>query len=150
MSAHSPLDPGYQERVRQSFDRQRFAATLGASLARVAPGEVDVALPFGAALTQQHGFLHGGVTSAIADIACGFAALTLMPADAAVLTVEFKVNMLAPGRGERFTARGRVVKAGQALMVSTCEVVAHGLGADRTVALMQATMMVVKGRGIAD
>ena len=150
MTTFQPADPGYAQRVRRSFERQTFGATMGATLARVEPGEVDVALPFGPGLAQQHGYLHGGVTAAIADMACGFAALSLMPAAAAVLTVEFKVNMLSPGLGERFTARGRVVKAGQSLMVTSCEVVAHRAGAERPVALMQATMMVVKGRGIAD
>ncbi len=150
MPAFQPADPDFERRVRQSFGRQAFSAMIGASLARVAPGEVDIDLPYGPLLTQQHGYLHGGVSTAIVDVACGYAALSLMPAGVAVLTVEFKVNLLAPGRGDRFTARGRVVKPGQAIMVCAGEVVAHRDGQERSVALMQATMMVVRDRGIVD
>jgi uncharacterized protein (TIGR00369 family) len=101
MVTSPPADPGFERRVRQSFERQAFTAGLGATLARVAPGEVDVAVAHRPDLAQQHGYLHGGVTAAIADVACGYAALSLMPPGVAVLTVEFTVNMLAPGRGER-------------------------------------------------
>lgn len=138
-----PPDPDFERRVRESFARQRAMATLGASVARVAPGEVDIELPFRVELTQQHGFLHGGVMTAVVDSACGYAALTLMPAGMAVLTVEFKVNLLAPGRGDAFLARGRVVKPGRTLMICTGELLARADGRERSVALMQATMMVV-------
>jgi uncharacterized protein (TIGR00369 family) len=98
-----------EERVRVSFARQGLLATLGAQVVHVAPGEVDVELAFDERLTQQHGYLHAGALTAALDSACGYSALTLMPEEAAVLTVEFKVNLLAPAEGERFLARGRVV-----------------------------------------
>jgi uncharacterized protein (TIGR00369 family) len=144
-------DPGFERKVRESFARQRAMATLGASLARVVPGEVDLTLPFRADLTQQHGFLHGGVITAVVDSACGYAALSLMPAGTAVLTVEFKVNLVSPGRGERFLARGRVIRPGRTLMVCAGEMVVDEPGAEQVVALMQATMMVIRDRaGMAD
>lgn len=146
MPAFEPLDPAWEDRVRRSFARQRALATLGATLARVAPGEVEIHLPFRPELSQQHGFLHAGVTTAVVDTACGYAALTLMPAGAAVLSVEFKVNLLAPGQGSLFVATGRVVKPGRSVTVCTGEVEARGEGRPRTVALMQATMMAVRDR----
>ena len=119
---------------------------LGASLERVAPGEVDIRLPFRAELTQQHGFLHAGVTTSIADSACGYAALTLMPPGAAVLTVEFKVNLLAPAEGDRIVAEGFVVKPGRTLCVTRGEVHAEHGGRRKLVALMQQTLMVMHGK----
>ena len=121
--------------------------TLGARLERVAPGEVVIALPFRADLTQQHGFLHAGVTAALADSACGYAALTLMEPEVAVLSVEFKINLLAPARGERFEAAARVVKAGRTLMICSAEVRAIGGEAAGPIAVMQGTMMAVRDRG---
>jgi uncharacterized protein (TIGR00369 family) len=106
-----PQDPDFEARVRRSFALQRVMETIGARLARVAPGEVDVELPFRDDLTQQNGFLHAGIVSTVLDSACGYAAFTLMPADAGVLSIEFKVNLLAPARGERVIARGRVVRS---------------------------------------
>lgn len=155
MTALEPQDPGFAARVQASFARQTFMATLGASLAHVAPGFVVIALPFRDALTQQHGFLHAGVVSAVVDSACGYAALTLMPAGAAVLSVEFKVNMLAPASGKRFEARGRVRKAGRTITVCEGEMRAFadetGGGDGTLVALMQGTMMTVRDRpGLAD
>jgi uncharacterized protein (TIGR00369 family) len=151
--SRAPRDPDYEARVRESFGRQRFMATLGARLERVAPGEVTVRLPFGAELTQQHGVLHAGALTAAVDSACGYAALTLMPPGAAVLSVEFKVNLLAPAAGREFVATGRVVRAGRTLTVCAGEVVAlrDGGGEPEVVALMQATMMAVHDRpGFAD
>jgi uncharacterized protein (TIGR00369 family) len=140
-----------EQRVRASFERQAFMRLLGASVARVAPGEVDIELPFRADLVQQHGYLHAGVTSAIADSACGYAALTLMSADAAVLSVEYKVNMLAPAEGRRFLARGRVVKSGRTVTVVRAEVLAFDAQGDaRPVLEMLGTMISAKGRGITD
>jgi uncharacterized protein (TIGR00369 family) len=147
MPSFEPVDPAFEPRVRASFARQQLlTATLGATLERVAPGEVDVRLPFRAALSQQHGFLHGGAITSIVDAACGYAALTLMPAGAAVLSVEFKVNFLAPGGGETFLARGRVLKAGRTVTVCTGEVLASGRGQEKLVATMTATMMTVRDR----
>jgi len=117
--------------------------TIGARLLAVEPGKVEIELPFSSALTQQHGFIHAGITSTIADTACGYAALSLMPPDAAVLTTEFKVNLLAPAKGERFVAVGRVVRPGRTLMVCLGEVFAEEGGKRKQVALMTASMMVI-------
>lgn len=150
MPAFQPSDPDFERRVRASFAEQRVMTTLGARLAHLAPGEVDVVLPFRPDLTQQHGFLHAGITTTIVDSACGYAALSLMPADAAVLTVEFKVNLLAPAQGERFLARGRIVKPGRTVTVAAGEVLALTGGEERLVATMTATIMCVRGRALRD
>lgn len=150
MPAFQPSDPDFEKRVHASFARQRAMATVGASLSHVAPGEVDIVLPFREDLGQQHGFLHAGISTAVVDTACGYAALTLMPPGAAVLTIEFKVNLLAPGEGERFVARGRVVKPGRTITVTSGEVIAVRRGEERLVATMSATMMTLRDRGIAD
>ena len=118
-------------------------ATLGARLVSVAPGAVALELPFDPRLTQQNGFLHAGVVAALADNACGYAALSLMPADADVLSVEFKVNLMKPAAGPLFRAEGRVVRAGRTLTVCTAEVRALDAGREDVVALMQATMMTI-------
>lgn len=123
--------------VRESFARQTFMATLGATLARVAPGEVDIALPFRADLVQQNGALHAGVLASIADSACGYAALTLMPEGANVLSVEFKLNLLAPATASSFLARARVVRSGGTLTVCTADV----LAGETLVATMLGTMI---------
>ena len=148
---YQPKDPDFEARVRASFARQAFMAALGAELMAVSPGEVSIALPFREDLTQQHGFLHAGVAASVVDSACGYAALTLMPPGAGVLSVEFKVNLLAPAAGERFIATGRVVKAGKTLSVCAGEVAAERGGERAVVALMQATMMTLRDRaGVAD
>ena len=141
-----PKDERFEQRVLESFAIQKAVRTIGATLERVAPGEVDIALPFRADLTQQHGFLHAGVIATILDSACGFAAFTLMPADAAVLSIEFKVNLLAPATGDRFIARGRVVRAGRTITVCQGDAFAVEKGAERHCASMTATMMTVLGR----
>jgi uncharacterized protein (TIGR00369 family) len=153
VTATAPQDPDYQARVRASFARQAFMSTLGARVAVVEAGRVAIELPFRADLAQQHGFLHAGVTTALVDTACGYAALTLMPPGAAVLSVEFKLNLMAPASGARFRAEGRVVRAGRTLTVCAGELTALAEGADdgAVVALMQATMMTVQQRaGLAD
>ena len=140
-------DPDSAVRVRTSFGRQQAMALLGAQMTEVHPGMTEIVLPFREELTQQHGFVHGGIITTIVDSACGYAALSLMPPDVGVLTIEFKVNLLSPAAGERFVARGQVVKQGRTIMVCTGEVVAERTdGARQTVALMQATMMVVRDR----
>lgn len=147
----SPGTPDYAERVARSFERQGLMGTLGARLGAVRPGEVEIAMPIAPAVSQQHGFAHAGAVAAIADSAAGYAGLTLMPAGAGVLTVEFKINLMAPAAGERLVARGRVVKAGRTIVVSQAEVEAERDGARRVVALLTATLMAVEGRdGIAD
>lgn len=131
--------------MRESFARQQFMATVGAELVRVAPGEVDIRLHPDPRLTQQHGFLHAGVVIAAVDSACGYAALTLMEEEAEVLTVELKVNLLAPATGESLLARGRVLRSGRTLTVCSGEAVAEADGAETTVAALLTTMMAVRG-----
>jgi uncharacterized protein (TIGR00369 family) len=138
-----PVASAIEQRIRGAFARQGMMTTIGASLVAVREGEVEIALPFSAALTQQHGFIHGGVVTTIVDSACGFAALSMMPAEAAVLTIEFKVNLLSPAKGEGLRAVGRVVWAGRTLMVCIGEVFAEEAGRSKQVALMTTTMMVV-------
>jgi uncharacterized protein (TIGR00369 family) len=141
------LDPDYEERVRASFARQNAMKTLGAELTVVRPGTIEIEMPFSDALTQQHGFLHAGVISMALDSACGYAAFSMMPADAAVLTIEFKVNLLAPGKGERFLFRGSVTKPGRTIIVADGQAYAFGQdGEARLIATMTGTMMTVQGR----
>lgn len=142
-------DPAFEPCVRESFARQAFMATLGARLARVAPGEVDIELPVAKALTQQHGSVHAGAVTAVLDSAAGYAALSLMPAGAGVVSVEFKVNLLEPARGDRILALGRVLRAGRTLYTCTAEAWAAE-GETRTrVAILQGTMMCLVGRGVS-
>ena len=141
-----PRDPAFESRVRDSFAKQRMMETIGARLVRVAPGEVEVELPYREDLTQQHGFLHAGVVATVMDSACGYAAFTLMAPDAGVLSIEFKVNLLAPARGERVVARARVVRAGRTVTVTTADAFAVEDGVERHVSTMTATMMTVTGR----
>jgi len=125
-------------------------ATIGARLARVEAGEVDIELNIRDDLMQQHGFLHAGVLATAADSACGYAALSLMPAGVAVLSVEFKVNLLAPAAGDRIVARGRVIRAGKTVTVCWGDVTAHAGDTERLVATMVGTMMTVRDRGLTD
>jgi len=141
-----PRDPDFEPRVRASFARQRAMQTIGAQIVRVEPGEVELALPFREDLTQQHGFLHAGIVTTLVDSACGYAALSVMDRESAVLSVEYKVNLLAPALGERMRAVGRVIKAGRTLVVCTGEVLAVTGDTESVVTLMQATMMAVRGR----
>jgi uncharacterized protein (TIGR00369 family) len=144
------LDPATENRIRESIARQTLLTTLGISIAELAPGRVVLDLPYRPDICQQNGFVHAGAITALADSACGYAAASLMPEDRDVLTVEFKVNLLSPARGDRFRAVGEVVRAGRTLTVCSAEVVAWA--DDRAgnpseslirVALMQATMMAV-------
>ena len=146
----TPRDPGFEARVRASFARQRLMRTLGAVLESVAPGKVVVRLPFREDLTQQHGFLHAGAIASVADSAAGYAALTLMPADAGVLSIEFKVNMLAPAKGDAIVARAQVIRPGRNIMVCRADVYALAGEEEKLVAALQGTMMVVTGRGMTD
>ena len=134
-------DPAYDARIRASFGRQRIMSTIGATLMRLAPGEVEIGLPFRDDLVQQHGYVHGGIIAAIADSACGYAALTLSPPGTEVLTVEYKINFLAPARGDRFVARGRVVRTGRTISVCEGEVLVVSDGVDVRIATMLATMI---------
>lgn len=140
-----PRNPAFEARVRGSFARQAAMALIGARMTRVEPGRVEIELPVRDDLGQQHGFVHGGVVGMIADSAGGYAAFTLMPADASVLTVEYKINMLAPARGERLVARGEVVKPGRTLSIVRADVYAQEGGRETLIAATQQTLMVMHG-----
>lgn len=145
MNQPNPAD--VEARVRASFTRQKMMATIGAELTLVTPGIVEIEMPYADALTQQHGFLHAGVISTALDSACGYAAFSLMPDDAAVLTIEFKVNLLAPGRGERFLFRGTVTKPGRTIVVADGQAYAYSAEGDaKLIATMTGTMMTIIGR----
>lgn len=144
---HRTDDAELAARVRASFERQAFMATLGARLGAIEPGQVIIELPFRDDLTQQHGFLHAGALAALADSACGYAALSLMPPDAAVLSVEFKINLMKPAKGTHFRAVGKVIRAGHTLTVCSAEVHVEQAGKSSVVAIMQATMMTIRDRG---
>ena len=142
-----PKDPNFADRVRASFARQRMMQTLGVEITRLAPGEIELAMPYEAAFTQQHGFIHAGIMATVLDSACGYAAFSLMPADAAVLTVEFKTNLLAPAKGERFLFREHVVKPGRTLTVCDGQAFAlENLADERLVATMNGTLMALYDR----
>src|SRR5205814_1157889 len=139
-------DPNFEARVRASFAKQALMTTIGARCDKVAAGAVDLRLPFRTDLTQQHGYLHAGTIAAVADSACGYAALSLMPADAEVLSIEFKVNMLAPAKGDAIVARAHVIRAGRTIMVCRADVYAVTGSDEKLVSAMQGTMMVVRGQ----
>lgn len=141
-----------EQRIRSSFAKQGLMRTFGATLGLVVPGQVEIFLTPRPEISQQHGFVHAGAVSAIADSAAGYAALGLMPMDRGVLTTEFKINLLAPAVGKRIVARGKVVKAGRTLTLAQTEVVAESEdGNERLIALLTATLMAVEGRdGITD
>jgi uncharacterized protein (TIGR00369 family) len=137
-------DEAITERVRASFARQGMMATLGAELVSVEPGRVEMLIRHDERLTQQHGFLHAGAVTSVLDSACGYAAYSVMPPDAAVLTASFTVNLLAPAAGERFAIVGEVVRAGRTLTV--CRADAFVDGDKRPFAIMQATMTALYNR----
>ena len=141
----TPRDPGFGPRVEASFARQAFMGHLGVRIAHLAPGEVDLAVPFQPGLTQQHGFFHAGVTATIADSAAGYAALSLFAPGTGILTTEFKINLLAPARGEQLVARGRVIKPGRTLTVCRSDVAAVADGEETLIATGLFTLMQVEG-----
>jgi uncharacterized protein (TIGR00369 family) len=145
-----PQDTDFEARVRESFARQRAMETVGARLTKVAPGEVEIELPFRADLTQQHGYLHAGIVTAVVDSACGYAAMSLTPPGADVLSVEFKINLLSPAAGELLVARARVVRAGRNVTVCAGDAFMLTQGREKIVATMLGTMMTVGGRTIDD
>ena len=146
-AAHQAADADFAARVRTSFARHRAMSTLGISLRRVDAGEVELEMPYSVDFCQQHGFLHAGTVTTAIDSACGYAAYTLMPADAEVLSVEFKINLLAPAKGERFRFVGRVVKAGRTISNVRGEAFASEAGRERLIATMDGTMMTLRERG---
>lgn len=144
MPEFEPQSANFEARVRESFARQKLMETIGAHLTKVLPGEVWIELPFREDLTQQHGYLHAGVVTSIVDSACGYAALSLMPEEADVLSVEYKINLLAPAKGAKMIARSRVLRSGRNLTVCTGDVFAINDGKEQLVATMLATMMAVR------
>jgi uncharacterized protein (TIGR00369 family) len=145
----APPQDACEQRVRDSFARQAAMRTLGVQLGDVTPGRVVLWMEHRPELTQQHGFLHAGMLATALDSACGYAAFTLMPADAAVLTIEFKINLLAPAKGPRFRFEGVVTKAGRTISVVDGRALQIEAGAERPIATMTATVMTLTGRDIA-
>jgi uncharacterized protein (TIGR00369 family) len=141
-----PRDPDFAARVRASFERQAAMTTIGATLAAVEAGRVVIELPWAQPLTQQHGFLHAGMVATALDSACGYAGFSLMPADAAVLTIEYKINLLAPAKGQRFRMEGRVIKPGRTVTVAEGQAFAIDDGKEKLIATMGCTLMAVVGR----
>ena len=120
-SQFEPSDEGYEAKVRESFNRQEIMKTVNVSILAIRPGEVELEFPYQVNLTQQHGFIHAGIVSTVLDSACGYAAFSLMPEGAAVLTIEFKINLLSPAKGKRFRAVGTVKKPGKNITVTQGE-----------------------------
>ena len=140
-----PRDPDWDKKVRASFARQTFMDTIGGRIAALSPGHCEVELPFSGDLCQQNGYLHGGVITAIAANAAGYAAFSLMPPNSSLLGVEYKINLLDPAAGERFIASARVLKPGRTLSVVECDVEAETAGKRKLIAKMLTTMMCLEG-----
>jgi uncharacterized protein (TIGR00369 family) len=149
MSEFKPRDPDWDKKVRDSFARQTVMTTIGARIAALRPGYCEIELPYRGDLCQQHGFLHAGITTTIADSAAGYAAFSLMQPGSSVLTVEFKVNLMAPAAGDVFIGRGRVIKPGRTLLAVEADVIARGPDGEKSVAQMLATMMCLADRADA-
>ncbi len=146
MKQFRPKDSNFEERVRTSFARQQLMHTIGARLTSVTPGSVEIEMAYREDLTQQQGFIHGGIVASILDTACGYAAFSLMPEDAAVLSIEFKVNLLAPAQGELIKVKAEVKRAGQNITVCTADAWAIDAGQSKVIATMLATIMCIRGR----
>jgi uncharacterized protein (TIGR00369 family) len=149
MPSFEPLDPAWETKVSDSFGRQAFMREIGALLTTSVPGHVEIELPYREALTQQHGFFHGGVTTAIADSAGGYAAFSLFPPGSSVLTVEFKINLLAPAQGEKLRAIGQVLRPGRTLTVCELKVLAILDGRETLCAAGQQTLICLAGKADA-
>ena len=143
MSDPAHLTPEVEERVRESFARQKLIHTLNGEISHVSPGELHISAPFDERFTQQDGFLHAGIVTTLIDSACGYAAYTLMPENSRVLSVEFKVNFLNPAQGQHFRAEGRVIKPGKTLTICEGKMFALDDGQENLIAVMQATMICV-------
>lgn len=146
MAMNGDENSDFRERIRRNFARQAALHTIGAELTRIEHGTVEIELPFDVKLTQQHGMLHAGVISAALDSACGFAAYSVIEPKASILTIEFKVNLMSPGRGERFLFRGEITKPGSNIIVADGRGYAVSDGPAKLIASMTSTMMVVRGR----
>ena len=141
MASLEAQNPDFEGDVKATFDRQSFMRMIGAEITSIAAGTVEIAVPRSDHLLQHHGYFHGAVMAAVVDTACGCSAMTLMPAGSAPLTVEYKINFLAPAAGERLVARGRVLKAGRRLTVCSGDAVVEADGAEKLVATLVATMV---------
>ncbi|MBL7558118.1 MAG: PaaI family thioesterase [Bdellovibrionaceae bacterium] len=141
-----PQNENFAQAVFDSFEKQYIMKSMGASLSRVSIGECEIILPFGNHLTQQHGYLHAGVIATIADSAAGYAAFTLSPSNASVLTTEFKINLLSPAIGEKFIARAKILRAGRSLQIVTSEVFAVENCQEKLCAFLTATIMTMPNR----
>ena len=141
MTKYEALNPSFAREVNDSFARQSIMSLIDARLTQVEPGRVDITLPFRGDLTQQHGYLHAGVITTIADSACGYAAYSLMPPNSEVLSIEFKINLLRPGKGESFVARAEVIRPGKTVTAVRADVFAVNAGDEILIATMQGTMM---------
>jgi uncharacterized protein (TIGR00369 family) len=146
MPRFEPKNPDYRAVASATFDRQQAMRTLGISIARLEPGEVDLSMPYSLEWTQQNGFVHAGIITAGLDNACGIAAFTLMPSGSDILTVEFKTNLLAPARGKRFSFRAHVVKPGRTLTVCEARAFAEIDGVETLIATMTGTLMALPRR----
>jgi uncharacterized protein (TIGR00369 family) len=146
MIRFSPEDENFESRVRTSFARQTAMTTLGIEIVDLKPGEIELQMRYSLAYTQQHGFLHAGIITTALDTACGYAAFSLMPEDAAVLTIEFKTNLIAPAQGHYFLFRAHVVKPGRTITVCDAQAFASDERGERLVATMTGTLMALFGR----
>ena len=146
MPRFEPKNPDYLKVATATFDRQHAMRTLGITIARIEAGEVDLSMPYSPEWTQQNGFVHAGIITAGLDNACGIAAFTLMPSGSDILTVEFKTNLLAPARGERFAFRAIVVKPGRTLTVCEARAYATHDGVETLIATMSGTLMALAAR----
>jgi uncharacterized protein (TIGR00369 family) len=146
MTSKFTTDDGYKLKVAESFQRQEVMKTLNASILDIRPGEIELEFPYQQSLTQQHGFIHAGIISTVLDSACGYAAFSLMPEDAAVLTIEFKINLLSPAKEDRFRAIGKVKKFGKNITVTDGELFAYSDSGKKLIATMVGTIMAVYNR----
>jgi len=141
MAKFEALNPSFAKEVNDSFARQSIMSLIDARLTNIEPGRIDISLPFRGDLTQQHGYLHAGIITTIADSACGYAAYTLMPPDSEVLSIEFKINLLRPGKGDSFVARAEVLRPGKTVTAVRADVFALSNDKETLIATMQGTMM---------
>ena len=147
MTRFEPKNPRYRSLATATFEKQQAMRTLGIAIERIDPGEVDLSMPHAREFTQQNGFIHAGIITAALDTACGIAAYTLMPEGFDVLTVEFKTNLLAPAKGQRFAFRAHVIKPGRTLTVCEASAFAEQGGAETLVVTMTGTLMALQRRG---
>ena len=143
---YEPANLDYVERVKDSFNKQDALRTIGAAIQKIEPGKVEIGFDYDQRLTQQHGFIHAGILSTVLDSACGYAAYSLMSEGSGVLTIEFKINLLSPAKGDRFIARGEVKKPGRTISVAEGQLITQVGEEEKLIASMTGTLMTVIGR----